>query len=109
MDAGVFFCPRIAHLRAAVRAGIVNEQKLKVGKGLGEYALYTGVQRFFRLVDRHYNADSRHLLVSFIVDAGQMNQTAHVGVGVRRMPRRNTAIGRKGHLSEFDGAIIQCI
>ena len=61
MDAGVFFCPRIAHLRAAVRAGIVNEQQLKVGKGLGEYALHTGVQRFFRLVDRHKYADCGHV------------------------------------------------
>ena len=59
-DAGVFFRPGIAHFRAMVGAGIVDEQQFKIRIALRQDAFHTGVQRFFGLVDRHQDTDGGH-------------------------------------------------
>ena len=64
-DAWVFFCPGIAHFRAAVRAFVVDEQQLKVRERLRKDALDAGVEGRLGLVDRDDDADGgRHALPS---------------------------------------------
>ena len=87
---------------------VVDEQQLKVRERLRKDALDAGVQRFFRLVDGYKDTDFRHG-VSLVVDAGQVNEAAHVLVGALGVPRRNAAIGRERHLAKFNRSIVQCV
>ena len=85
---------------------VVDEQQLKVRERLCKDALDAGVERFFRLVDGYKDTDFRHG-VSLVVDAGQVNEAAHVLVGALRVPAGDTALGGEGHLAELDAAVIE--
>ena len=57
LDAAVTLGESVTYCAAVIGGAVVNEDKLKIGKGLREYAVYAVVKVLADIIYRYNNAD----------------------------------------------------